>query len=295
MNSRRTAHFVVVLAALALMALSAAPAGAQQSAEALPEEFENVGIEPHVGAQLPLDATFTNSRGETVRLGDYFDGERPVVILPVYYSCPMLCGLTSNALLDTATELKWTPGEEYRIITFSFDPRESPRLAELKRENTLKAFERAVPDDGWVFLTGEEPQIQRLTETLGFTYKWNEKRQEYVHTAGLMICTPEGTISQYMYGVMYDPDSMRLLLVDASKGKIGSPLDQLLLYCFHYDPQEGTYAWAAVGIMRVGGTITIVALLLTITPLWIRSHFRSRHQARETSAAGGTPAADSNK
>jgi protein SCO1/2 len=262
----------------------------------LPEEFENIGIEPHIGAQLPLDATFQNARGETVRLGDYFDGERPVVILPVYYSCPMLCGITANALLQTAQDLKkWSPGEEYRIVTFSFDPRESTRLAKLKKENTLKEFGRDVPEDGWVFLTGEEPQIQRLTQTLGFTYKWHDKRQEYIHAAGIMVATPQGKISQYMYGVMYEPEALRLLLVEASEGEMGSPLDQLLLYCFQYDAEEGTYAWAAMRIMRAGATLTVLVLLLTITPLWIRSHFRHKQHARAAPEAGDDHAPDAER
>lgn len=282
-----------VLLAIFALWLPVAPARGQAS-DVLPADIEDIGIEPNIQAQLPLDATFRNEAGETVRLGDYFDGERPVVILPVYYSCPMLCGVTLNSLIDTAKEMRWTPGDEYRIVVFSFDPRESPRLAKLNKENTLKEFGRDVPDDGWVFLTGDEPQIQRLTEALGFKYAWSERRQEYIHAAALMICTPGGRISQYMYGVMYDPSTMRLLLVEAAEGKVGSPLDQFLLYCFEFDPEEGSYAWRAIRLMRLGGTLTIIAMILTIGPLWIRGQIRQRRQqAQQEPAATDKPDTDS--
>ncbi len=284
-------QLALTVSSVALFSLGAGPAQGQ-IADVTPEQLEDIGIEPHLEAQLPLDATFLDSEGREVTLGDYFDGERPVVILPVYFSCPMLCGVTSNALLNTAKDLKWTPGEEYRIVVFSFDPRETPRLAKLKKENTLKEFGRDIPDDAWVFLTGQAPSIERLTDTLGFKYQWNEKRQEYVHAAGLMVCTPEGRISQYMTGVMYKPDALRLLLVEAAAGKVGSPLDQILLFCFHYDPEEGTYAWAAVGVMRVGGTLTVLILLLTVTPLWLRSHFKQKRHAQAAATQGGDPPMD---
>lgn len=273
-----------------LMMVFGASVASAQVADVTPEELERVTIDEHLAAQLPLDTTFLNAAGEKVELGRYFDGERPVILVPVYYSCPMLCGLTLNGVLDMAQQLEWDVGDQFRIVTFSFDARETDNLAKLKRRSMLDAYGRSIPSDGWAFLTGDEVQIRRLTETIGFGFRWDERRQEYAHAACAIVCTPDGRISQYMYGVQYEPKTARLLMVEASEGKIGSALDQFLLFCFYYDPEAGSYAWAAVNLMRVGAVATLLLLTAFLVPAWIRRG--SRRTPAPLDAAAAPQAAD---
>ena len=271
---------LMTVAAIGLLLLSP-PLTFGQSTEEVPDDLQGVGLQEHQDSPLPLDATFTDSQGRKVKLGDYCDGKRPVILLPMYFSCPMLCGLTSKGLREAAAELEWTPGREYRIVVFSFDPREGPDLAKAKKKNTLAAFPKEVVDDGYEFLTGDDVQIHRLTDALGFNYRWNEKQKQFAHMSTIVICTPDGKISQYMKGVIYDPKTLRLLLVDASSGKIGSPLDQFALLCFHYDPEEGSYAWAASRLMRLGGILTVIVLAAFIFPLWLRGNAKRKRLAMD--------------
>ena len=275
-------QLVAVLVTVALTGAASPALG--QRAEPPPDELSGVGVDEHLDAQLPLDATFTDTNGKTVTIGDYFDGERPVVLVPIYYTCPMLCGLTLNALLATLKEMDWTAGDQFRIVTVSFDPRETHKLAKAKRQNLLKEYGRPGADEGWDLLVGKEDQIRRVTDAVGFNYKWNAKRQEYAHVAALIVCTPDGRVSQYMYGVEYQPRTTRLLLVDAADGKIGSPLDQLLLYCFHYNSADGTYAPMAMNIMRAGGTVTVIVLGLALFPVWLRAARRKRRATAQAPA-----------
>jgi protein SCO1/2 len=282
---RVSSRVLRLLTATVLMLHGAAVATAQV-ADVTPQELENVTINEHLAAKLPLDATFLNASGEEVQLGRYFDGERPVILVPVYYSCPMLCGLTLNGVLDMAQQLEWDAGDQFRIVTFSFDARETDNLAKLKRRNMLDAYGRSIPSDGWTFLTSDEVQIRRLTEAIGFGFRWDERRQEYAHAACAVVCTPDGRVSQYMYGVQFNPKTARLLMVEASEGKIGSALDQFLLLCFHYDPEAGSYAWAAVNLMRVGAVATLLLLTALLVPAWIR---RSGRRAQADLDAAATP------
>ena len=281
-TNRLSLRLVAVLAAV-VCAAAVSPAVAQRT-EPEPPELRDVGVDEQLDAQLPLDATFTDSNGKAVTLGDYFDGEHPVILVPVYYSCPMLCGLTLNGLLETLTEMDWSAGEQFRIVTLSFDPRETHRLAKAKRQNLLKEYGRPGADQGWELLVGKEKEIRRVTDSVGFKFKWNPKRQEYVHVAALVVCTPDGRVSQYMYGIQYQPRTARLLLVDAAEGKIGSPLDQLLLFCFHYNSADGTYAPVAMRIMQAGGTLTLLVLAMALVPVWIRAARRKQRAAVETPA-----------
>ncbi|MEW6741669.1 MAG: SCO family protein [Planctomycetota bacterium] len=211
-----------------------------------------------------------------VHLRQYFDGSRPVLLNLGYYRCPMLCGLVLNALLDRLRELSWTPGQEFEIITVSIDPRESPSLAQLKKQSYLQAYGRPAAATGWHFLTGAEESIRILAETVGFGYHYIAERNEYAHPAVLMMLTPRGRVSRYLDGLDYSTQTLRLSLAEASEGKLGSPLDRLFLQCFYYDHEAGQYAPAARKIMTAGGLVTVVVLGLALTMFWRRESRRRR-------------------
>jgi protein SCO1 len=270
---------------LALTAcLCSVPAPAQQigppplgsRTEPLPPELEGVGVTEHLNAQIPLDLEFTDEDGRSVSLREYFQGRQPVILNLGYYRCPMLCSLITNGLLNGMRELNWTPGQEFRLVTVSIDPLETPVLAKLKKQNYIQDYGRPSAAAGWHFLTGKEPAVKALAETVGFGYRWNAERKEYAHPAVLFVCTPEGKISRYLYGVEFPTRTLRLSLVEASQGKIGSTLDRVILYCFHYDADARRYTLAAMNIMRAGGALTVLLLASVLIPLWIRDSRRGK-------------------
>ena len=269
------------LACCIVLATALATAQAQRT-EPLPEELEGVGITEHPNEPVPLDLEFLDEQGQTVKLGDFFDGRRPMVLTLNYYRCPMLCGLQLNGLIDALEQMSWTPGDEFDIVTISFDPLETPKLARLKKQSYIKAYGRPAAARGWHFLTGKPPSIEAITKAIGFQYKWVEERQQYAHVAAIYVCTPEGRLSRYLYGVIYDPRTLRLSLVEAAEGKIGSPLDQILLYCFHYDADARRYAPAAMNIMRAGGGLTAVLLGGTLVAFWVRDARKRKRAPTET-------------
>lgn len=252
-----------------------------QRAEQTPEELIDVEIEEHLNTSLPLDLEFKNERDQTVKLKDYFGNDKPVILTLVYFRCPMLCGLLLNGMLEGLKELKMNPGEEFEIVTISFDPLETPALAQRKKQNMLKEYGRVGADKGWHFLTGRENNIKRLTETVGFKYTFVEERNEYAHAAAIFICTPDGRISRYLYGIQYDAQTLRLSLVEASNGEIGNTLDQIMLYCYHYDPNSRRYAPVAMNIMRAGGILTVIILGTVLSVFWIRESRRKKATVEE--------------
>jgi protein SCO1/2 len=247
--------------------------------ETLPDELEGVGITERLDESLPLDARFTDDEGRQVTLAQYFDGEKPVILNLGYYACPMLCGLVANGMADALKEMDWTPGQEFRVVTLSFDPKETHTLAALKKHNYIRELERPSAAAGWHFLTGREEEIRKVTDAAGFYYKWNEKRQEYAHGAAILICTPDGRLSRYLYGVIFDPQTVRLSLVEAAEGKVGSSFDKFLLYCFHYDAEAGRYGPEARNLMKAGGAVTLLVLGGVLTGFWRRERKRSRQSA----------------
>lgn len=253
--------------------LGLAPALAQRT-EPLPEGLQGVGVDERPGAALPLQAPFLDANGDTVRLGRYFDGKRPVLLALVYFRCPMLCSLILQGLTDALTEMDWEPGRQYQLVTLSFDPEEGPTLARLKRQESLRKLGR--PEAEWHFLTGSPAAIAAVTDSVGFRYRWNEATSEFAHPALITILTPEGHVSRYLYGIQFDPQTIRLSLVEASAGEVGSSLDRFLLYCFHYDSGEGRYAPAARNLMRLGGAAAILALGAVLAILWARERSRRR-------------------
>ncbi len=225
-----------------------------------PPGLEGVGIEQRLNEQLPLNLTFKDEQGKTVMLGDYFQKGRPVILNLVYYQCPMLCTEVLNGLTAALKVMRFVPGKEFEVVTLSIDPRETPQLAANKKEMYLKKLGNAEAGKGWHFLTGEQPQIAALAEAAGWRYRYDPKLDQFAHAAGILLITPEGKIAQYYYGVEYSPKDMRLGIVEASQNKIGSLADQVLLYCYHYDPSTGRYGATITNIMRLGGVTTVVVL-----------------------------------
>lgn len=247
------------------------PASAKNARiEPLPDELEGVGVTEHLDDKLPLELEFTNENGETVQLKNYFKGEKPAILTLVYYSCPMLCNLILEGLRGTLLEIPWTPGKEFEILTISIDPKETHKLAKLKKQNNIKAYGKPVAAKGWHFLTGKENNIKKLAETVGFKYRYDKEKQQYYHSAVVFIVTPDARLSRYLYGIPNDEDTLKLSLVEASKGKIGDTYDKVLLYCFKYSADEGRYTLAAMNIMRAGALLTLLILGITLGLFWIK-------------------------
>lgn len=244
---------------------------AGQRMEPLPDELEGVGIVEHLGDPIPLDLQFQDDQGRTIHLGDYFSGERPVLFALVYYSCPMLCTLVLNGMVDALREVSLVPGKDFEIVTVSFDPTDTPALAKLKKQNYIESLGRPEAAQGWHFLVGRSEEINTLCESIGFSYRWSEESKQFIHQAAIYVVTPDGMLSRYLYGVMFDPKTVRLSLLEAGGGGIGSPLDQIVLYCFHYNPAAGTYSLAATNLVRAGGLLTVILLGSLIGTLWFRS------------------------
>jgi protein SCO1 len=224
-----------------------------------PPGLKNVGIEQHLNSQIPPQLIFRDEAGNAVRLGDYF-GRRPMILNLVYYQCPMLCGEVLSGLESALRVLKFDIGKEFDVLTISFDPRETPEMANAKKAEFLKRYKRRGAEQGWHFLTGAPESIASLTEAAGFQYQYIDKTGQFAHATAIMILTPSGRISQYYYGVEFAPKDLRLGLVQASDNKIGTLVDQVLLYCYHYDPATGKYSAIITRIIRLSAIATILSL-----------------------------------
>ncbi len=266
--------FIVVLAALTVCWSGGALAA--DRAEPLPKELEGVGLVQRVGAQVPLDLTFTDEQGTRVRLGEFFKTGRPVILDLGYYSCPMLCTLVLNGAVAALRPLPFEPGRDYDLVMVSIDPLETPELARAKKQNYVADYGRPAAAGGWHFLVGQEPNIKRLADAVGFSYRYDPEQRQYAHTAALIILTPEGKVSRYFSGIQFEPRDLRLALAEASDGKIGSALDQVLLFCFHYDAVTGKYTLAATRLVQAGGAATVLILGATLTTWWLRERRRRR-------------------
>jgi protein SCO1/2 len=222
-----------------------------------PPYLENVGIEQHLDGQVPADLAFVDDNGRAVKLGDYF-GHKPLILNLVYYSCTMLCGEALAGLSAAMKVIKFEVGDQFEVITVSFNPRETPDLAAAKKKEYVKRYGRAGAEKGWHFLTGPAESINALAAAVGFQYQYDATRNQYAHTTAIMVLTPEGRISRYFYGVEFPPKDLRLGLVEASSGKIGNPVDQVLLYCYHYDPAVGKYGAVVANMLKIGAAVTIL-------------------------------------
>jgi protein SCO1/2 len=267
-HNRRPAAWLGFWAWLAVAGvLLVTPAPAQRmlgdqgmAAQKLPPGLSNVGIDQKLDAQIPLDSEFQDEFGRTVKLGGYFNQHKPVVLALVYYECPMLCTEVLNGLSSTLRMMKFEMGKQYDVLTVSFDPKEKPELAAEKKRAYLQRYGRPGAQNYWHFLVGDEKNIRALTSAVGFKYQWDPEIQQYAHATGIIVLTPEGRVSKYFYGVEYSPKDLRLGLVEASQNRIGSLVDQVLLYCYHYDPRTGKYGAVVMNIVRLAGAATVVIL-----------------------------------
>jgi protein SCO1 len=260
-----------------------APGGVAREAAApvsseTPKPLENVTFEQRLDTRLPLDTPFKDETGRDVTLGQYF-GKRPVVLAFVYYSCPMLCTQVLNGVSSAVKAMPFTVGDDFDVVFVSFDHRETPRMAAEKKAAQLEDYHQTGTAAGWHYLTGSEASIARVTSAAGFSYRWDEKSGQFAHVSGVLVVTPDGRLSRYFYGVEYSPKELRMALVESSAGKIGSAVDQLLLYCYHYDPATGQYGVVAMNMVRLGGAITLVLLGGFIWAMRRRENHMAEHHA----------------
>lgn len=227
--------------------------------QTMPKALREIGFDQNIGQSLPLDAKFVDEDGKPVTLGSYY-GKRPVLLAFVYYTCPMLCTQVLNAMTATISMLSLDTGKDFDLVLVSIDPRETPAQAAAKKQEYLHRYKRVGPDNGWHFLTGTEPEIQRVAKAAGFRYAWDEVTQQYAHPTGIIVTTTDGRLARYLFGIEYGPRDLKLALVDASEGKVGTFVDQLLLYCYHYDPMTGRYGIYVMRALRVAGVATVLLI-----------------------------------
>jgi protein SCO1 len=273
--------FFAVVSAAALIAVYSVPAFAQKNehynsplysprtydpsvdaAVGLPNALKEIGIEQKLGDSLPLQAEFTDENGETVQLGKYFNRGRPVIIAFVYYECPMLCNEVLNGLTGSLKGISLDAGRDFDVVSISFDAREhgKPGLAANKKAGYMERYGRKGTEAGWHFLTGTEESIQAATKAAGFGFRWDEKSEQFAHAGGIMVATPEGKLSRYLYGIDYSPKDLKFALMESAENRVGTTADRLLLYCYHYDPSTGKYGLAVLRVMRVGGVLTLLGM-----------------------------------
>jgi protein SCO1/2 len=261
---------------LGLVALFGAPVARADNSQVLPPLLQGIGIDQRLNEQVPLDLQFRDETGKTVVLGNYF-GKKPVILSLVYYGCPMLCTMSENGLLHSLQEVSFSVGNQFDVLTVSFDPHDTVELAAAKKAVYVGLYGRKGADRGWHFLTGDEASIEQLTRAVGFRYRYDAQAKQYVHATGIMVLTPRGKIARYFYGIYYPSRDLRLGLVEASANKIGSPVDEVLLFCCRYDPATGKYGVIISRIIQISGLVTILSLAGLIAAL---------SRSRQTAAGG---------
>jgi len=262
-----------------------AVAGGAES-EQTPKELQDIGIEEHLGANIDLGLAFKDENGQPVTLGSLTSKRKPVLLSLAYFGCPSLCNFHLNGLNDAFKQMQAPIGQEFEFVVVSIDSRETPELAKQKREAYVKAYGRAESINGWHFWTGTQENVARLASQVGFKYRWDEGEKQWAHASAAYAITPEGRISRYFYGIVFDAKVLRLSLVEASNGAIGTIVDKLTLFCFHFDPKENKYTVAAFNIMRAGGGLTAVILAAVLVPFWLRSRRERRAGAFHNGVQG---------
>ena len=249
----------------------------QTTSNGLPKALDEVGIQQKLNEKVPFDAEFKNANGEMVKLGKYFNNDKPVILALVYYECPMLCNEVLNGLTGSLKGINFNAGEDFDVVAISFDARENekPNLAKNKKEGYLDRYGREGASEGWHFLTGKQSEIDKITKAVGFNYKFDEATNQFAHAGGVIVITPEGKISRYFYGIDYAPKDLKFGLMESSEEKIGNPVEQLYLYCFHYDPSTGKYGLAILKVLRLAGIATILGLGLMLFIFWRRNRGKS--------------------
>jgi len=239
----------------------------------LPPALKEVGIEQRLGEQLPLEAVLKDEDGKAVKLGDYFAKGRPVIVAFVYYECPMLCNQVLNGLTGSLKGMSIDAGKDFDVIALSFDARENDNaaLAKNKKASYMERYARPGTENGWHFLTGSEESILAVTRAAGFNFKWDEKSNQFAHAGAVMIATPDGKISRYLYGIDYAPKDLKFAVMESAEARVGSPVEQLMLYCYHYDPSTGKYGLSVLRVMRIGGVATLLGIGAMLFVFWRRN------------------------
>jgi protein SCO1/2 len=264
----RLAHAIAGVLFLGCFMSLARPARGGDSTT-LPPLLRGVGIDQRLNEQLPLDLPFLDEDGKSVRLGDYF-GKRPVVLSLIYYACPMLCTTAENGLLEALKQVKFDVGNQFDVLTVSFDSKDTPAAASAKKSIYVGLYGRKGAAKGWHFLTGSEASIRRLTQAVGFHYNYDPATKQFAHATGIIVLTPEGRVSRYFYGIQYPASDLRLALVDSSDNKIGSPVDAVLLFCSHYDPAVGKYGLVISRVLQIAGAFTVLTLGTLMLVMFLR-------------------------
>lgn len=272
----------VALGAIAVL-LAAPLLGQETTAAKVPPQLAGAGIDQRIGESLPLDLELVDESGATVRLGDYF-GTRPVVLAPVYYECPMLCQMVIEGMVRSLRVVDFGSDDvqEFEVVAYSFAVGETPEQALAKKTRAMEDLGKPETANRWHFLTGDEASVSALSEAIGFRYDWDEKVGQYIHAATLVVVTPQGQVSRYLYGIDYAPRDLRLALVEASQNRLGGVVDQVLLYCFSYNPLAGRYTAVTMNILRLAAIATVVTLGSFIALMWRRD--RRRETATEAHA-----------
>jgi protein SCO1/2 len=254
----------MLLAAAAQSFAQVVPDNVGQSSSSMPGILQNVTFRPELNAQMPLDVPFTDENGKSVQLGDYFHQQKPVLLAFVYYGCPMLCTQLEQGVVGSLRMLSFNPGRDYEVVFVSFDDRDTPAMATAKKNTAMDHFRRKETAAGWHFLTGSKESIAAVTHAANFHFNFDAKNNLFAHASGIMLLTPDGRISRYFYGVEFPGRDLRLGLVDASQGKIGTPVDKMLLFCFQYDPSTARYSATILSVMRLLALGTVAALVTMI-------------------------------
>ncbi len=236
----------------------------------LPAQLQKVGIDQKLNSQLPLDAEFKDENGNQIKLGDYFGKGKPVVLALVYYECPMLCNEVLNGLTGSLKGISFDAGKDFDVVAISFDARENEKtdLTKNKKASYMARYGRAGTENGWHFLTGTQSEIDKVTQAVGFNYVFDEGTNQFAHAGGIMVATPEGKLSRYLYGIDYAPKDLKFSLMDSAQSKIGNPVEQLYLYCFHYNPADGKYGLAILSIMRLMAVATLLGIGAMLIGFW---------------------------
>lgn len=245
-----------------------------------PDALQNIGVEEHLGDTIPLNARFATSDGDSVSLGDLLEEGKPVLLNPLYYECPMLCGLVIDGVVKVVKELDWQPGKDFIVISFSIDPEETPDMAAKAKKDVLARLDNPDIAEGWHFLTGSKSQIDTVVNAAGFQYKEIQQTGEYAHSAAIILLSPNGKITRYLYGISYDEFNLRSALYESADGKIGNAATKVLMYCYQYDPDSNSYTPVAINIMKLGGLATLIFLGIFLGPLWLRE--KRKKQSKKT-------------
>jgi protein SCO1/2 len=290
---RRTVALIAIAVAAAFTFASRAQAqswkeGSAPLPNATPPELTGVDVVEHLGGRVPLDASFLDTEGHAVKLGDFFDGKRPTLLVFAYHTCPMLCSLVLDATVRSLNDVAWTVGREFDVVSISIDPKDTPETATRKRAQVASSYTRAKGSPaGFHFLVGDETNIRKVTEAIGFKYNYDARQKQYAHPAAIYLLTPAGRIGRYLYGIDYPPADVRLGLLEASEGRSVSTVERLLLYCYHYDPQGKHYALVAMNVMRLGGALTVVLLGGLLGLMLVREKKRKHDNASRSALRSG--------